>query len=49
MENIRLDIGVVLKPFIQKDTYIGIAFLGADRIASDIKQATKPFYSRSET
>lgn len=48
MENIRLDIGVVLKPFIQKDSYIGIAFHGADRIASDIKQATKPFYSRSK-
>jgi hypothetical protein len=46
VENIRLDVGVALKPFIQKDAYIGIAFLGIDRIASDIKQATKPFYSR---
>ena len=48
LDSIRLDVGIVVKPFIQRDTYIGIAFVGFDRIASDIKQATNPFYSRQE-
>lgn len=47
LASIRLDVGIALKPFIQKDTYIGIAFLGIDQIASDIKRATNPFYSRN--
>lgn len=48
IENIRLDVGVALKPFIRKNTYIGIAFVGFDPIALDVKAATKPFYSRDE-
>ena len=48
LESIKLEVGLALKPFIQKDTYIGISFLGVDRIASDIKGATNPFYSRNE-
>jgi len=48
LDNIRLDVGVALRPFIQKGAYIGIAFTGIDRLASDIKEATSPFYSRHE-
>lgn len=46
LDSIRLDVGIALKPFIEKDAYIGIAFIGIDRLASQIQEATSPFYSR---